>query len=72
MDFRKAVRHLEDLGMVVLMPNGKVRRGKKAIDNRGHPRRVPVRVIDKNAPAAELAEMICQSRAEINHTAKKK
>jgi hypothetical protein len=72
MEFRKAVRHLEDLGMVVVMPDGKAFRTKKAPRRRNPVRVVPVRVIDKNAPAAELAEMIRQSRAEINHSAKQR
>jgi hypothetical protein len=71
MKFKEAVRHLEDLGSVVLIPNGKSPQSKKRLRHRKPVRVVPVRILGRDALPVELRDMIRQSRAEINQNSKK-
>ena len=71
MKFKEAVRHLENLGSVVIMPDGKSSQSKKRLRRRNPVRVVPVRTLEKDALPVELRDMIRQSRAEINQNSNK-
>ena len=67
MTFKQAVRHLEEAGLTVVVPNGRSPGARSKVRLRGGSRRV-VPVIEVEALPPELDKMIRQSRAEIRNS----
>ncbi len=72
MKFKDAVRHLESLGLAVVMPDGKLHRTGRRLRLRNPRSVVPVRILKKGALPQDLRQMIHQSRAEADPSAERR
>jgi hypothetical protein len=72
MKFKEAVKHLEDLGLTAVMPDGTAYRTRERRRFRNPIRPIAVQVLKNGNLPEDLREMIRQSRAETRAASRSK